>query len=259
MNFTEAQLSTWLAAFMWPMIRISAMVASAPIFNSRQTPVRLRVALALLLTLVLIPVIPQPPVVDVFSPQAFLMAVQQILIGVAMGFILQMVFGALVFGGQTLAYSMGLGFASMMDPQNGVQVPVLAQYYVLLSTLLFLVLNGHLILIETLAQSFHTLPVSVDGLGRTDIEQIVRWASRMFQGGLLIALPAIAALLLVNLGMGIVTRAAPQLNIFAVGFPMTMMMGFILLWVTLPDVMGNFSELLDEAFALIRRLLLISR
>lgn len=259
MNFTEAQLSTWLAAFMWPLMRVSAMLAAAPIFNSRQTPARLRVALALILTWVLVPVIPQPPVVDVFSPQAFLMAVQQILIGVTMGFILQMVFGALVFGGQTLAYSMGLGFASMMDPQNGVQVPVLAQYYVLLATLFFLVLNGHLILIDTLAQSFHTLPVAVDGLSRASIEQVIGWASRMFAAGLLIALPAIAALLLVNLGMGIVTRAAPQLNIFAIGFPMTMLIGFVLLWITLPDVMSNFSELLEEAFALIRRLLLIPR
>jgi flagellar biosynthetic protein FliR len=259
MDFTEAQLSTWLAAFMWPLMRISAMLAAAPVFNSRQTPARLRVALALILTWVLMPVIPQPPLVDVFSPQAFLMAVQQILIGVTMGFILQMVFGALVFGGQTLAYSMGLGFASMMDPQNGVQVPVLAQFYILLSTLLFLILDGHLILIETLAESFYTLPVAVDGLGRASIEQVVGWASRMFTGGLLIALPAIAALLLVNLGMGIVTRAAPQLNIFAIGFPMTMMMGFILMWITLPDVMGNFGELLEEAFALIRRLLLIAR
>ncbi len=259
MNFTELQLSTWLAAFMWPLMRISAMLAAAPIFNSRQTPARLRVGLALILTWVLVPVIPQPPVVDVFSPQAFLMAVQQILIGVTMGFILQMVFGALVFGGQTLAYSMGLGFASMMDPQNGVQVPVLAQYYVLLATLFFLVLNGHLILIDTLAQSFHTLPVSVDGLSRTSIEQVIGWASRMFAAGLLIALPAIAALLLVNLGMGIVTRAAPQLNIFAIGFPMTMLIGFVLLWITLPDVMGNFGELLEEGFALIRRLLLIPR
>ncbi len=259
MNFTEAQLSTWLAAFMWPLMRIGAMLAAAPVFNSRQTPTRLRVGLALVLTLVLVPVIPQPPVVDVFSPQAFLMAAQQILIGVTMGFILQMVFGALVFGGQTLAYSMGLGFASMMDPQNGVQVPVLAQFYVLLATLFFLVLNGHLILIDTLAQSFHTLPVAVDGLSRASIEQVVSWASRMFTVGLLIALPAIAALLLVNLGMGIVTRAAPQLNIFAIGFPITMLIGFVLLWITLPDVMGNFGEFLEEAFALIQRLLLIPR
>jgi flagellar biosynthetic protein FliR len=259
MNFTEAQLSSWLAAFMWPLMRISAMVTAAPVFSARQVSARMRVGLALLLTFILVPLIPEPPVVEVFSAQAFLIAAQQILIGLAMGFVLQMVFGALVFGGQTLAYSMGLGFASMMDPQNGVQVPVLSQFYILTATLLFLALNGHLVLVEILAESFYTLPVSADGIGLGGIEQIIRWASRMFSAGLLIALPAIAALLLVNLGMGIITRAAPQLNIFAVGFPMTMLIGFLLLWITLPNAMGTFSDLLVEAFTLVQRLVLITR
>jgi flagellar biosynthetic protein FliR len=258
MIFTEAQLSAWLAAFMWPLIRISAMIAAAPIFSSRQTPRRLRVGVALLLSFMLMPLIPPPPVVEVFSPEALLIAVQQVLIGLAMGFVMQMVFGALVFGGQALAYSMGLGFASMMDPQNGVQVPVLSQYYIILATLLFLILNGHLFMIETLAQSFYTMPIAVDGITQANLRDIVLWASRMFTGGLLIALPAIAALLLVNLGMGIITRAAPQLNIFAVGFPMTMMIGFILMWITLPNVLGKFSELINEALIFIRSLVLIA-
>lgn len=258
MIFTEAQLSAWLAAFLWPLIRISAMIAAAPIFSSRQTPKRIRVGIALLLSFMLMPLIPQPPVVEVFSPEALLIAVQQVLIGLAMGFIMQMVFGALVFGGQALAYSMGLGFASMIDPQNGVQVPVLSQYYIILSTLLFLILNGHLLMIEILAQSFYTLPIAVDGITQANLKDIVLWASRMFTGGLLVALPAIAALLLVNLGMGIITRAAPQLNIFAVGFPMTMMIGFILMFVTLPNVFAKFAELMNEALIFIRGLVLIA-
>ena len=258
MIFTEAQLSAWLAAFMWPLLRVSAMIAAAPIFSSRQTPRRLRVGVALLLSFILMPLIPPPPVVEVFSPEALLIAAQQVLIGLAMGFVMQMVFGALVFGGQALAYSMGLGFASMMDPQNGVQVPVLSQYYIILATLLFLILNGHLFMIETLAQSFCTMPIAVDGITQANLRDIVLWASRMFTGGLLIALPAIAALLLVNLGMGIITRAAPQLNIFAVGFPMTMMIGFILMWITLPNVFGKFNELVNEALAFIRSLVLIA-
>lgn len=258
MIFTEAQLSAWLAAFLWPMIRISAMIAAAPIFSSRQTPVRLRIGISLLLSFMLMPLIPPPPVVEVFSPAALLIALQQVLIGLVMGFILQMVFGALVFGGQALAYSMGLGFASMMDPQNGVQVPVLSQYYIILSTLLFLILNGHLFLIEILAQSFYTLPVAVDGLTQANLQEIILWASRMFAGGLLMVLPAIAALLLVNLGMGVITRAAPQLNIFAVGFPMTMMIGFAMMWVTLPNVLSRFSELLEEALSLIKSLVLVA-
>lgn len=257
-SFTEAQLSAWLAAFIWPLIRVGALIASAPILSARQTPVMYRLGMVLVLTWVLVPVIPPSPVVDPFSHQAFMMILQQILIGIAMGFVLQMVFAALVFGGQVMAYSMGLGFASMMDPQNGVQVPVVSQFYLILATLLFLTLNGHLILIEMLAQSFHTFPVAMDGVTRNDLSDLLTWGSRIFSGGLLMALPMMAALLLVNLGMGVIGRAAPQLNIFAVGFPVAILIGFILIWVTLPNVMGNFQELLEEGFALIQRLLRIS-
>ncbi len=147
----------------------------------------------------------------------------------------------------------------MMDPQNGVQVPVVAQFYLILATLLFVTLDAHLILIEMLAQSFHTFPVSMEGLGGNSLSDIVGWGSRMFSAGLLMALPVMAALLLVNLGLGLVGRAAPQLNIFAVGFPFAIIIGFVLIWVTLPNVMGNFQELLDEGFALIGQLLRLGR
>jgi len=257
MTFSEAQLNLWLASFVWPLLRIGAMVVSAPIFSSRQTPVLFRIGLVLVLTWITMPLLPAPPVVDAFSPAAFLMVAQQVLIGVAMGFVLQMVFAALVFGGQVIAYSMGLGFASMMDPQNGVQVPVVSQFYLILATLLFLTLDGHLVLIDLLVQSFRTFPVAVDGFGRNSLMDIVSWGSYMFTGGLLMALPVMAALLLVNLGMGVVTRAAPQLNIFAVGFPITMLFGFVLIWVTLPNVMENFELLLESALQLIRRLILL--
>ncbi len=259
MNFTEVQLNAWLVAFMWPLMRVSAMLTSAPVFNSRQTPMRLRIGIAVLVTWLLMPVIPQPPVVDLFGPEAFLIALQQILIGVMMGFMVQMAFMALVFGAQTLAYSMGLGFASMMDPQNGVQVPVVAQLYILTSTLLFLALDGHLFLLETMAQSFSTFPVAVSGLEHGALGQVVGWGSRMFAGGLLIALPAVAVLLLANLGMGIITRAAPQLNIFAVGFPITILIGFLMLWITLPNAMANFTDLLEEVFSTLQLLLRIAR
>ncbi|HEB95926.1 MAG TPA: flagellar biosynthetic protein FliR [Sedimenticola thiotaurini] len=257
MSFTEAQLSLWLAGFVWPLLRIGALVLSAPIFSSRQTPVLFRIGLALVLTWITMPLLPPPPMVEVFSPAAFLMVLQQLLIGITMGFVLQMVFGALVFGGQIVAYSMGLGFASMMDPQNGVQVPVVSQFYLILATLLFLLLNGHLVLIELLVQSFHTFPVAPNGILRSSLMEIVGWGSTMFSGGLLMALPLMAALLLVNLGMGVITRAAPQLNIFAVGFPITMLLGFVLMWATLPGVMENFRLLLESGFGLVRRLILL--
>ena len=259
MVFSEAQLNGWLAAYLWPLMRVGSMLLAAPVFNSRQLPVRIRLFLALMITWVIAPSLPVQPAFDVLSHDGFIILLQQVLIGVVMGFILQLVFGALVFGGQAAAYSMGLGFASMVDPQNGVQVPVLAQYYLILATLLFLLFNGHLLLIELVADSFHSLPVAVDGISRNSLREIVAWGGRMFAGGLLIALPMIGAMLLVNMGMGVVMRAAPQLNIFSVGFPVTMLMGFALMWVTLPNVLAVFNNLQEEAFRLIMQTLQVAR
>lgn len=258
MSFNEAQLNAWLAAYIWPFIRIGSMLLATPVFNSRQLPVKIRLALALLLTWIIVPTLPTQPPVDVLSHDGFIILLQQVLIGVFMGFVLQMVFGALVLGGQVVAYSMGLGFASMVDPQNGVQVPVLAQFYLILATLLFLTVNGHLLMIQLVADSFQSLPVAVDGISRNGVHELVAWGSRLFAGGLLIALPIMGAMLMVNMGMGVVMRAAPQLNIFSVGFPITMLMGFALIWLTLPKVMNVFNNLLEEAYLLITQMLRIT-
>ncbi len=248
MQFTEAQISQWLAGFIWPLLRIGAMLMAAPVFNIRQVPVRFRMLMAVLITLLVQPVLPPSPVVSVFSADALLIAVQQILVGVALGFLMQMAFQALIFGGQVMAYSMGLGFANMMDPTNGVQVPVVAQFWLILAMLAFVMMNGHLVLISAIVDTFTVIPVATDGLSRSGIWELLSWGSRMFAAGVLMAMPVIVALLLINIGMGVVSRAAPQLNIFAIGFPITLMMGFLLIWVTLPQVMTNFGSLVTEAF-----------
>ena len=246
MQFTEAQISQWLADFLWPLMRIAAMLMAAPIFSVRQIPARFRILLAVLITLLVQPVLPASPVVAVVSTDALLIALQQIGIGAALGFLMQMAFNALIFGGQVMAYSMGLGFANMMDPANGVQVPVIAQFWLILAMLAFLLMNGDLILIQAIVDTFHVLPVATDGLSRAGLWELLSWASRMFAAGLLMAMPVITALLLVNIGMGVVSRAAPQLNIFAIGFPITLLMGFVLIWITLPQVLGNFGNLVNE-------------
>ena len=248
MQFTEAQISQWLAGVMWPLLRIGAMLMASPIFNIRQVPVRFRMLLAVLITLLVQPVLPQAPVVSVFSTDALLIAAQQIIIGVALGFLMQMAFQALIFGGQVMAYSMGLGFANMMDPTNGVQVPVVAQFWLILAMLAFVMMNGHLVLISAIVDTFTVLPVATDGLTRAGIWELLSWASRMFAAGVLMAMPVIISLLLINIGMGVVSRAAPQLNIFAIGFPITLMMGFLLIWMTLPQVMNSFGSLVTETF-----------
>ncbi len=255
MHFTDVEITTWLASLMWPFMRIGAMFASAPIFSSRSVPVRIRVILSFTIAWMLIPVIPEPPNVDLISAEALIISIHQVLIGLAMGFILQLVFGAFIIAGHSIAMSMGLGFASMVDPQNGAQVPVISQALLIMATLVFLSLNGHLVLIEVLANSFHNLPVGMLVPSRDGLWQLVNWGSDMFAGGLLIALPAVATLLLVNLAFGVTTKAAPQLNIFAVGFPIMIMVGLIFLILILPTITEHLSRLLLEAFELMARFL----
>jgi len=216
--------------------------------------VRIRLAFAFVLALVIAPLLPLPPAVEPLSMAGLMIAVQQILIGLTIGFVLQMVFSAVTQAGETIALSMGLGFASMIDPQQGVQVPVVSTYFVIMSTLVFLAMNGHLALIELTLSSFHTLPIAAEGVSREDLLALASWGSTMFTYALLVALPAVASMLVVNVSMGVVTRAAPQLNIFAVGFPMMIMLGFVLLLLTLPVLLPQFTDLLQEAFGLMGRL-----
>jgi len=254
-NFTEGQIIGSVVSFIWPLIRISAMLVAVPLFSLRAVPARVRLILSLAITLVIIPVLPSYPMVEMFSYQGFLVAVAQVMIGLTSGFILQLVFSALLFAGQGVALSMGLGFAAMVDPQNGQQVPVIAQFYVMTSTLIFLSLDGHLLLIQMLLDSFTSLPIGIDGITKTDIWTILTWSSRMFAGGLLLTMPIIVSLLLVNISLGVATRAAPQLNIFSVGFPVTLMLGMLLVWLTLPDVLDQFTSSLTETYELVGKVL----
>lgn len=251
-NISGIELTTWLSSLMWPFMRIGAMLSAAPILSARSVPIRIRILLAVMISWILLPVLPAPPVVDLISAEALLISVYQIFIGLAMGFILQMVFSVFIIAGQSIAMAMGLGFASMIDPQNGVQVPVVSQALLIMATLIFLALNGHLMMIDVLAKSFQLLPVGLMVPSRDGLWQLVIWGSAMFAGGVLIALPAVAALLLVNLGFGVTARAAPQLNIFAVGFPVMILVGLVFLVLILPTITEHLSHLLSQAFSLIR-------
>ncbi|MCG6939192.1 MAG: flagellar biosynthetic protein FliR [Gammaproteobacteria bacterium] len=257
MNFTGAELISWLATLLWPFMRIGAMFAAAPLFSARSVPVRIRVLLAFFVSWTLVPVIPAPPVVDLISGEALIISISQVLIGIAMGFILQMVFAAFIIAGQSIAMAMGLGFASMIDPQNGMQVPVISQIFLIMATLVFLALNGHLVFIEVLAKSFENMPIGPFSPSKEALWQLVIWGTDMFAGGVLIALPAVAALLLVNLAFGVTSRAAPQLNIFAVGFPVMIMVGMAFLILTLPTITSHFSRLMLQALELVKSHILV--
>ncbi len=255
MTIHEQQLLQLIALFIWPLLRIGSMFISIPIFSGQSVPARVRVLLSVAMTFIVMPLIPEPPLLQLFTYQGVMIAIHQVFIGLFTGFFLQMVFAAVVFGGQAIAYSMGLGFASMVDPQTGVQVPVVAQFYALITTLVFLASDGHLVLIFMLLDSFNTIPIAMDGITKAGLWTLLMWSSRIFAGGLMLALPVIFGVLFVNLGFGVATRVAPQLNIFAVGFVVTILLGLWFMWLTLPGVVSKFSALVDDGFAAISLLL----
>jgi flagellar biosynthesis protein FliR len=253
-SITTGQLEAWLAQYLWPFIRIGACFMMAPIFGAGFIPARVRLFMAGAITLIVAPLVP-PPDVETFSAAAVVVTFHQVIIGFATAFALQLIFDALAMGGQLLSNTMGLGFAFNVDPLRGVSTPVLGQLYMILVTLTFLAINGHLVLIEILAQGFTTLPVGMTGLDSAMVWRLVEWGGQLFAGALTVALPGMAALLVVNLAFGVMSRAAPTLNLFAVGFPITLIAGLVIMYVGLPSVLAAFGQSLEAAFGVIRTLL----
>jgi len=221
----------------------------APVFGAKNfVSKRLRIALTLAITLVVAPLLPAPPAVDPVSTDALLILIQQLILGIMMGFTLQLAFSALIIAGQTISMSMGLGFAQLIDPSNGVSVPVMGQMLTILGTLIFLSLNGHLVVIQIMVESFKSIPVGSELMDPQYYRDLAFWGGRMFVGALLIALPATVTITLINMAFGVMTRAAPTLNIFSVGFPITMGSGFLIMIITLPNLLPRFTEILMGVF-----------
>ncbi|MFT5549023.1 MAG: flagellar biosynthetic protein FliR [Candidatus Azotimanducaceae bacterium] len=250
MDVGFAQATAFVGSLMWPFMRIGAMLMSMPVLGTRMVPTRIKIILTFTISVFVLPLLPEVPEVEALSLAGLFISVQQILIGFAMGFTLQLVFGSLMIAGEVIAMSMGLGFASMIDPNNGVSVPVIAQLMVIIGTLLFLALGGHLMLIQLVVNSFQTLPISPTGIERESFWAIASWGSQMFIGAIWVAIPAIISLLVVTICLGVMTRAAPQLNIFSVGFPITMFLGFVILMLIMPGFLPRFNQMMLEAMQL---------
>ena len=254
LTLQTGQLEALLTQLFWPFVRIGACFMVAPIFSAQFVPARVRVLLAVAVSLLVAPLVPPPSGIAAFSAAGLLVTVQQVIIGVALGFCIQILFDAVTMGGQLLANSMGLSFAFNIDPMHGTSTPAVGQFYSLLVTLTFLALNGHVILIETLADGFRTLPVGTTGLGTDGIWSLVGWGTQIFSGALAVALPGITALLIVNVAFGVVSRAAPTLNLFSVGFPVSLVCGLIIVLFGLSSVQSSFIRLLEEGLSVVRGL-----
>lgn len=230
MNVVYDQLVKELVWYLLPIFRVAAFVTAAPIFSTGMIPVRIRLIIAVTISIAIFPGLTPSTNIDPVSLSMVLMILQQVLIGLSLGFVMQFIFAAVVNGGQLIGMQMGLGFAQMMDPQTGVNVPVVSQFYNIIAVLLFLSINGHLVLVQILGESFNLIPVTGEGMSMSAIESLVFFSTWMFSGALIMVLPAVVALLMINMVMGVITRATPQMNIFSVGFSITITAGFIVIW-----------------------------
>lgn len=248
-SLTTAQIDAWIVAFAYPLVRILAFIAAVPLWSTAGIPRRTRLILGLAITLALAPALPAMPNVAPGSLTGLWILAQQMLIGIAMGFAARVVFTAVDLAGEFIGFQMGLGFATFYDPLNSAQTPVISEFIGLLGLLLFLSLNGHLIYIATLAQSFHAIPVSATSLGTGSWLNIAELGGKIFSAGLLIALPVIVALMITNIALAVLTRAAPQLNIFALGFPLTLIGGFIALAISMNYLATPLQALYEFALS----------
>ena len=250
---TDAQISTWVASFMLPLFRVGALLTTMPIIGTTLVPKRIKLFLSIAITLAIVPSLPPLPTVNPLDLSGLMLIAEQIIIGALLGFSLQLFFQAFVVAGQIVAIQMGMGFASMVDPANGVNVAVIGQFFTMLVTLLFLSMNGHLVVFEVLTESFTTLPVG-GGLLTLHFWEVVGKLGWVLGAALMLVLPAITALLVVNIAFGVMTRAAPQLNIFAIGFPLTLVLGMVILWISLADILNQYQPLATEALQFLRYL-----
>lgn len=250
---TDTQISTWVASFMLPLFRIVAVLMTMPIFGTTLVPRRIRLYFAVAITMVIAPILPPMPAVEALDLSALLLIGEQIIIGAGMGLSLQLFFQIFVIAGQIIATQMGMGFASMVDPTNGVSSAVIGQFFTMLVTLLFLAMNGHLVVLDILVESFNSMPVG-SGLLVNNFWQLATGLGAVMSSGLRLVLPAITALLIINIAFGVMTRAAPQLNIFSIGFPLTLVLGMVILWMSMADILNQYQPMASEALQALRDL-----
>ena len=255
MIITEEQIAVFIQHYFLPFSRIGMMFMIMPILGSRVVSARVRLVLASLVTVIVVPLLPSFDSPPPLSLEAILLVFRELVLGALLGFTFQIVFQLFVLSGQYIAMKMGLGFAMMNDPTNGVQTTVISQFFLMLTTVMFVSVNGHLYLISLLVESFQSLPVGYFSFHPEKYISLVQLASWMFSSALVFALPVITSLLFINIAFGVMSRAAPQLNIFAVGFPFTLVCGLALVWLGLANYYESFSENMDVGYSFIYELI----
>lgn len=247
-TISDNEINALLGLFIWPFTRIAGILMTDPFYASRNVPRTYKAGFALFVTLLITPVLPKFPIIPLVSAEGMATLIQQLLIGASMGFVMRLVMAAVELAGLIMANQMGLGFATIFDPQNGAQVPTIATMLSLFVTLLFLALGGHQVILATLIDSFQIMPIGKT-VPWTSWRLLAEWGGHVFSWGLWLALPVVAALMLTNLAIGVMTRAAPQFNIMSFGFPLTMSIGFVSLYISLPMMVPLVEQMYRQSFS----------
>lgn len=254
LTLTSAEINLWIAGLLWPLTRILGMIAAAPLFGHASVPTQVKVILGVLLAAIVAPNVPNVPAVEPTSYAGLLILVQELLVGLAMGFAMRLIFAAIEYAGELASATMGFSFASFFDPATQGRSAAISQFMSMVATMAFLAVNAHLVLVAAVTESFISLPISSTPLSSAAPLELARLGSRIFSAGLQIALPILAALLITNIALGILTRAAPQLNIFGIGFPITLGVGMLTISVALPYLNVPFQNLFNEGIEAGRRI-----
>ncbi|MCV9880381.1 flagellar biosynthetic protein FliR [Brenneria izbisi] len=254
LTFSSGEMINWVNQFLWPFVRILALISTAPVFNERAITSRVKIGLALFITMLVAPYLPLNST-PIFSVAGVWLLIQQILIGIALGISMQLAFAAIRHAGEMIGLQMGLAFATFFDPAGGPNMPVLARFLNILAMLLFLSFDGHLWLLSLLADSFYTLPVSANPINSYAFLAIARAGGLIFLNGLMLALPIVTLLLTINLSLGLLNRVAPQLSIFVVGFPVTLTIGIMTVGFLIPLLAPFAEHLFSEFFNLLADIL----
>lgn len=246
-TFSEAQIVAWLSPMIWTFLRTLALFTSAPIFSSKAVPVRARVALAFFVALAAQPSLDGQPLVSINGAGAYGAVVQQVGIGLAIGFAIRVVFAAVELAGEVVGFQMGLSFASFFDPTMGGQSSAVARFFGQMATFMFVVMNGHVMVLMTVIKSFVAFPVDQNFLEALKQMKIHELGGDIFAVGFWMSLPMVGMLMFANLALGIVSRVAPQMNIYAIGFPVTLTVGLVGIATTLPMLDQPFLTLMGRA------------
>jgi len=252
LTFTEADVLAWVTPLLWPFLRVVSLLSALPVFAQRTVPTRVRIGLAFFVALCAQASLPPVAPIALDSSAAVMAVLQQVLIGVSLGFAVRIVFSAVEFAGELVGLQMGMNFATFFNPMSGGEQTAVSRFYGTTIAWLFIVMGGHLLVVAAVAQSFVVFPVGDVPFAFLRAVEPQRWGAEIFTLGLWIALPLVAMLLFANLVLGVISRVAQQMNVFAVGFPVTLSVGLVGVLVTLPLLETPFTMALERMLSLFR-------